>query len=117
LAERGVDAARGIGVAVDRNRLAAITFGALLCAVAVVCAGPITFVALAAPQIARRLIGAPTVQVIPAMVFGAFLLLISDVAAQRLFPGSQLPVGIATLVLGGAYLAWLIAREGRSRIA
>jgi iron complex transport system permease protein len=117
MAEMGDDAARGIGVAVDRNRLAAITFGALLCAVAVVCAGPITFVALAAPQIARRLIGAPTVQVIPAMVFGAFLLLISDVAAQRLFPGSQLPVGIATLVLGGAYLAWLIAREGRSRIA
>lgn len=116
LAEMGDDAARALGVAVDRNRLQALAFGAAACAVAVVCAGPITFVSLAAPQIARRLTGAPTVQVIPAMALGALLLLLSDTVAQKAFPSAQLPVGITTLALGGAYLAWLIAREGRSRI-
>ena len=116
MAEMGDDAARALGVDVERNRLSALVLGALLCAVAVVCAGPITFVALAAPQIARRLTGHPTVRVIPAMAVGAFLLLLSDTVAQKLFPSAQLPVGIVTLAIGGAYLAWLIAREGRSRI-
>lgn len=116
MAEMGDDAARGLGVAVDRNRVAALAFGAALCAVAVLCAGPVTFLALAAPQIARRLSGSPTVRVLPSMVVGAFLLLLSDTVAQRLVPTADLPVGITTLALGGAYLAWLIAREGRSRI-
>ena len=76
----GDDAARALGVTVDGNRLGALGFGAALCAVAVLCAGPITFVALAAPQIARRLTGSPTVQVIPSMAVGALLLLASDTA-------------------------------------
>ena len=50
------------------------------------------------------------------MAVGALLLLASDTVAAELFPPSQLPVGIVTLAIGGAYLAWLIAREGRSRI-
>ena len=116
MSEMGDDAARAMGVDVNRNRLCALGFGAALCAVAVVCAGPITFVALAAPQIARRLTGTPTVRVIPAMAVGALLMLLSDTIAQKLFPSDQLPVGVVTLALGGAYLAWLIAREGRSRV-
>lgn len=116
MAEMGDDAARALGVPVDRNRLCALGFGAVLCAVGVVCAGPITFVSLAAPQVAKRLSRSTTVRVIPAMVTGSLLLLLSDTLAQKVAPTSQMPVGIATLALGGAYLAWLIAREGRSRI-
>jgi iron complex transport system permease protein len=116
MTEMGDDTARALGVAVERNRIAALGFGAALCAVAVLCTGPVTFVALAAPQIARRLTGSPTVQVLPSMAVGALLLLASDTAAQRLVPTADLPVGVMTLALGGAYLAWLIAREGRSRI-
>ncbi len=116
MTEMGDDAARALGVTVERHRLGALGFGAALCAVAVLCAGPVTFVALAAPQIARRLTGSPTVQVVPSMAVGALLLLASDSAAQKLVPTADLPVGIMTLGLGGAYLAWLIAREGRTRI-
>lgn len=116
MAEMGDDAARALGVNVDRNRGCALAFGAILCAIGVVCAGPITFIALAAPQIAKRLSRSPTVRVIPAMVTGSLLLLLSDTLAQKVAPTSQMPVGIVTLALGGAYLAWLIAREGRSRI-
>ncbi|GAB3196094.1 iron chelate uptake ABC transporter family permease subunit [Nocardioides hungaricus] len=116
MTEMGDDAARALGVAVERNRICALGFGAALCAVAVLCAGPVTFVALAAPQIAKRLVASPTVQVIPSMAVGALLLLGSDTLAQRVVPTADLPVGVMTLALGGAYLAWLIAREGRSRI-
>jgi iron complex transport system permease protein len=116
MSEMGDDTARALGVPVDRNRVCALGFGAVLCAVGVVCAGPITFVALAAPQIAKRVTRATTVRVVPAMVTGSLLLLLSDTVAQRIAPTSQMPVGIVTLALGGAYLAWLIAREGRSRI-
>lgn len=116
MSEMGDDAARALGVTVDRTRMAALGFGAALCAVAVLCAGPVTFVSLAAPQIARRLTGSPTVQVIPSMAVGALLLLASDTVAQRLVPTADLPVGVTTLALGGAYLAWLIAREGRTKI-
>ena len=116
MSEMGDDAARALGVPVDRNRLLALAFGAVVCAVGVVCAGPITFVSLAAPQIAQRLSRSTSVRVIPAMVTGSFLLLLSDTLAQKVAPDSQLPVGIVTLGLGGAYLAWLIAREGRNRI-
>ncbi len=116
MSEMGDDAALGLGVAVGRNRVAALGFGAALCAVAVLCAGPVTFVALAAPQIAKRLSRSPTVQVVPAMAVGALLLIASDTIAQKLVPTADLPVGVTTLALGGAYLAWLVAREGRSRI-
>ena len=50
------------------------------------------------------------------MALGALLLLASDTLSQKVFASSQMPVGITTLALGGAYLAWLIAREGRGRI-
>ncbi|MFT4286535.1 FecCD family ABC transporter permease [Nocardioides sp.] len=115
-AELGEDTARALGVSVGRDRMLALLVGAVLCAVAVICAGPITFVSLAAPQIARRLGGSPTVAVIPSMALGALLMVLSDLLAQHVYPDSQLPVGVTTLALGGAYLAWLIAREGRNRI-
>jgi iron complex transport system permease protein len=116
MSELGDDTARGLGVPVARNRMLALLGGALLCAMAVVSVGPITFVSLSAPQIARRLTGSPNVAVVPSMAMGAFLLIGSDLLAQVLFPNTQLPVGVATLALGGAYLAWLIAHDGRSRI-
>jgi len=47
-------------------------------------------------------------------VMGALLLLFSDLAAQRFFGDVNLPVGVATLSVGGAYLAWLIFHENQA---
>jgi iron complex transport system permease protein len=46
---------------------------------------------------------------------GALLLIVSDVAAQRVFAPTQLPVGVVTVCVGGAYFVWLLAREGRKQ--
>jgi iron complex transport system permease protein len=111
--ELGDDTAAALGVDVERSRLALIVVGVGLTSVAVASAGPIAFVALTAPQIARRLTRATGPGVVAAALTGAVLLLASDLLAQRLFPAHALPVGVVTGVLGGLYLMWLLHHEWR----
>ena len=111
--ELGDDTARALGVAVERSRLALVLVAVGLCAVATASAGPIVFVALAAPQIARRLTHATGPGVACAALMGGVLLLGADCASQRLFGDLQLPVGVMTGVCGGIYLTWLLTREWR----
>ncbi|MBM9466940.1 iron chelate uptake ABC transporter family permease subunit [Nakamurella sp. YIM 132084] len=111
--EMGDDVARGVGVAATRTRVWAIALAVVLTGAAVATAGPIAFVALAAPQLARRLTGATGPAVLPAALMGGFLLVVSDIAAQRVFAPTQLPVGIATGVVGGCYLAGLLVVQWR----
>ena len=42
-------------------------------------------------------------------------MLAADIAAQRIVPGTPLPVGVMTGTFGGLYLAWLLTREWRVR--
>lgn len=111
--EMGDDAAAALGVRVERSRGALVVVGVALAASATAAAGPIAFVALAAPQIARRLARSPSLGVGASALMGAALLLASDLLSQHVFPGSNLPVGITTGVLGGCYLIWLLSREWR----
>jgi iron complex transport system permease protein len=113
LMEMGDDTARALGVRVERARLAVLVAGVALTAVATASAGPILFVALAAPQIARRLTRASGPGVGAAALTGSVLLLASDIAAQRIFPSTPLPVGVMTGVVGGLYLIWLLSQEAR----
>jgi iron complex transport system permease protein len=113
--EMGDDAARALGVPVERSRLVLVMVSVTLAAIGTAAAGPISFVALAAPQIARRLAGTASAGPLSAGLAGAVLLMASDLGVQRLFSDIQLPVGIATGVLGGLYLAWLLGHEWRRR--
>ncbi len=113
--EMGDDAARALGVNAERNRLALLVLGVSLTATVTATAGPIGFVALAAPQLARRLTGAAGVSMLPAAAMGATLLVAADFVAQRAFAPTQLPVGIVTVSLGGIYFAWLLLREARRK--
>lgn len=110
----GDDAAKATGTRAEPVRLAVMVIGVALVAVVTAAAGPITFIALAAPQIARRLARTPGVTVAPAAFTGALLLAGADITAQHLLPVT-LPVGVVTVVVGGAYLVWLIIREVRQR--
>jgi iron-siderophore transport system permease protein len=113
--QMGDDAAGALGVRPDRTRLAYLVVGVGLVAVACAAAGPVSFVALAAPQIARRLTASPGVGLIPSAAMGTVLLLVSDVLAQQLFSGSELPVGAVTVSLGGVYLIYLLISQARRR--
>ena len=110
----GDDAASATGVAVGRTRLAAIIIAVCLVSVVTAVAGPIAFVALAAPQITRRLTRSPGIPFVTTGVVGGALLLGSDLIAQHVIP-LTVPVGVVTVVLGGGYLVWLLIHESRRR--
>ncbi|MEU3356442.1 iron chelate uptake ABC transporter family permease subunit [Streptomyces sp. NPDC037389] len=112
--EMGDDSAHALGVPVERTRLVTMGAAVLLTAVATAAAGPISFVALAAPQLARRLTRSPGPNLTASASTGAALLVTADWASQRLFGADQLPVGALTGMLGGCYLLWLLHTERRA---
>ncbi|MFB7227346.1 FecCD family ABC transporter permease [Streptomyces fimicarius] len=112
--ELGDDTASMLGVHVERTKLLLVVLGVAATAAVTAAAGPIVFVALAAPQIARRLTGRGTsVDLAGSALVGALLLLGADIAAQHAIPGVVLPTGAVTVCVGGAYLLVLLVRESR----
>jgi iron complex transport system permease protein len=111
--EMGDDIGRGLGVSTDAVRVRMLLVGVALVAVVTASAGPIAFVALAAPQLAMRLGGTPGVRILPSAALGALLLLASDMVARTVLAPTQLPVRVVTLCVGGAYLVWLLASQGK----
>ncbi|MFD3961213.1 MULTISPECIES: FecCD family ABC transporter permease [Streptomyces] len=112
--ELGDETATTMGVPVERTKLLLVVLGVAATAAVTAAAGPIAFVALAAPQIARRLTGRGTsVDLAGSALVGALLLLGADIAAQHAVPGVVLPTGAVTVCVGGAYLLVLLVRESR----
>lgn len=109
--QMGDDTARGLGVSVDVTRTLLILVGVLLAGAATASAGPIGFVALCAPPIAKRLSATGGIALVPAALVGSGVVLGADLVAQHLLGG--LPVGVATALIGGPYLLFLLSRANR----
>ncbi|MFD7287724.1 FecCD family ABC transporter permease [Streptomyces sp. NPDC059863] len=114
LMEMGDDTAGALGVNIARVRALGLLLGVALAGAAIAVAGPIGFLALAAPQLARRITRAPGAPIGSAMLMGALILATADLLAQRLLSPFQMPVGLVTGALGGLYLLWLLSREKRN---
>jgi iron complex transport system permease protein len=112
LLELGDDLARALGVQVELSRGILIAIAVGLAGLATAAAGPIGFVALVAPQLARRLL-AGHAGLLPAGAIGALLVVASDLLARELFAPTALPVGVVTAFLGAPYLLFLLARANR----
>ncbi|MFJ4716893.1 FecCD family ABC transporter permease [Streptomyces sp. NPDC088785] len=112
--EMGDDAAGALGVRVEATRLVLLGASVVLTAAATAAAGPVSFVALTAPQIARRLTRSPGPNLLASTVLGATLLIVADLVSQRAFGADQLPVGVVTGVVGGVYLLWLLVTERKA---
>lgn len=112
--ESGDDSAITLGTRVGRDRLALLVVGVATSALVTAAAGPIGFIALVSPQLARRLTRSPGVSLLAAAGMGAALLacahLMSLLIAQAYRP---VPVGLITVCLGGLYLIWLLIHESR----
>lgn len=107
----GDDVSRGLGMPVEMTRLSLIVVGCALAAIVVSIAGPIGFVALMVPHIARMIAGplSGTVMLFTG-VLGACFLLASDVVAQHFLPAT-LPVGVVTSAVGAPYFLFLLWRS------
>lgn len=109
--EMGDDTAQALGVSVERHRIWALLLAVAAAAAAVAVAGPIAFIAFAAPQVARRIAPTTGVQLGVSALTGALLLLLADLLASNLDIGLRTPVGLVTSLLGGVYLLSLLARR------
>jgi len=111
--EMGDELARQLGVHVERTRLVAIFLAVLLASLATGSAGPIAFVALAAPQLVRRLARSRTLPVLSSAAMGACLLVVADLISQAMPFRIVVPIGRMTGLVGGIYLIWLLTRARR----
>ncbi|MEV4489484.1 iron ABC transporter permease [Micromonospora coxensis] len=110
------DTARGVGLRPVARRIGLAATGVVLAATVTAQVGAVDFVALVAPQLARRLVRAERPPLVCAALLGALLLVLADLAGRRLLAPTQLPAGVLTAAIGGPYLMFLLVR-GRRRSA
>ena len=110
LIEMGDDLAQQLGVNVQLTRLTTTFYAVVLASLATAAVGPIAFIALAAPQLARRLMGAKGIVVFASALMGALLLMMADLIGQLVPLQVTLPIGLMTAFIGGLYLLWMIGR-------
>jgi iron complex transport system permease protein len=110
----GDDSAKTLGVNVERRRLIVMLVVTLVAASVVSFTGIIGFVGLVAPHIVRTILGSDNRFLLPAAaLFGAVLLMASDIVARTIVAPSMLPVGVVTACLGGPLFMFLILRSSR----
>ena len=111
--ELGPDVARALGVGRGAVQAALLGVGVLLASVTTAAAGPIGFVALVGPHLARLACGAPRPPLTASAMIGALLVVGSDLLARTAVPPVQLPVGAVTALVGAPFLLWLLVRGRR----
>ncbi|WP_110078822.1 FecCD family ABC transporter permease [Actinokineospora spheciospongiae] len=109
----GEAVAHTLGVNVAGVRAGALVLITVLAGAATAVAGPILFVGLIVPHLARRVAGGSVPWlVVFAAVLGPVLLLVSDIGSRVLLPVGEVPVAIVTAFLGGPVLIWAVRRYG-----
>nr|WP_246422512.1 iron ABC transporter permease [Nocardiopsis mwathae] len=110
----GDEMATGIGLSADRFRALVFVLTSLATGVLVAVSGPIGFVGLMMPHIARLLVGSDHRRVLPvATLLGAVFLVLADLAARTLASPEEIPVGILTSLCGAPFFLWLMRRDAR----
>lgn len=107
----GDDIAGTTGVSVTRTRVAATVLSVVIAAATTAVAGPLTFIALIAPQIAKRLARRDSASLLLTGLTGALLLVVADYAAEWL----SIATGLLTICVGGAFFVYILIREGLTR--
>ena len=111
----GDDEARSVGVHLGPLRLQVLCISGLLTAISVAIAGPIAFIGLVAPHMARLLVGGRHVLLLPGAIgCGVLLLVGADVLRQGIdLGGGRMPVGVLTTIGGGVVFLMLLRMELR----
>jgi iron complex transport system permease protein len=108
----GDDVARGLGQRVALGRGVTALGVVVLCGAATAVAGPIGFVGLVVPHVARALVGGDYRWVLPLSgLIGASLLVGADVVGRLVLPPSEVQAGVMTAVLGAPVFVWLVRRR------
>jgi iron complex transport system permease protein len=108
ISQLGAATASSLGVRLGAVRITVVVAAVLLTAVTCAFVGPISFVALCAPAIARTLLGRGAIGLGTSAIVGAALLTAADLVAQFAIPGLQVPVGVVTGAIGALFLLFLL---------
>ena len=109
----GDQVAQTLGGHTVRTRVIVLATVTVLAGAATTVAGPIAFLGLMVPHLARRLArGSIPWLMAYTLLLGPVLLLLSDVLARVLLPTGEVPVAVVTAVLGGPVLIWVVRRYG-----
>ena len=107
----GENKAATLGVSVNKTQILVLVLAVALSTTAVAICGPIAFLGLVAPHLARKLVGGRHRTLLPAaMLIGSLLLQISDILARVIDPPTELPAGILTAIIGAPYFFYLLMR-------
>ena len=107
----GENKASTLGVTVNKVQISVLVLAGALSTTAVAICGPIAFLGLVAPHLARRLVGGRHRTLLPAaLIIGALLLQLSDILARVIDPPTELPAGILTAIIGAPYFFYLLMR-------
>ncbi len=108
----GDDVARGLGARVGLIRAATAVSVVLLCGAATAAAGPVGFVGLTIPHVARALVGTDYRRILPtSMLLGPILLLGADVVGRVIARPAEVQVAIVTALLGAPVFVVLVRRH------
>ncbi|MEO1630785.1 MAG: iron ABC transporter permease [Bacteroidota bacterium] len=111
----GEDAARALGVPIERIKWGLIVWSALVTGMLVAAAGVVGFVGLIVPHAVRFVTGVSHRRVVPiAFLVGGPFLVLADLAARTVLPYKELPVGVLTALCGVPFFLWLLRRAGPS---
>lgn len=109
----GEETAESLGVPVARLRVATFVAASFATALVVSIAGVIGFIGLMIPHVARPLARPLHGRLaVACALFGAVLLLASDLAARTLLPPQELPVGVVTSSIGALFVVFMLLRQG-----
>ena len=111
----GETMARAFGLDVTRFVAVAVLAGSVVVAAAVAFGGLVAFVGLAAPHIARWLVGPLHRALLPASALvGAIVVTLADAIARAALPPAEIPLGLVTAVAGGPFFILLLSRRLRA---
>lgn len=111
----GEDTSRSLGVHIDVARLATLLLAALLTATSTLLVGPLSFVGLMAPHIARSLgVCRARHQLLAAAAIGALLMVLAQWSGNLLMFPNEMPAGLMAALIGGPYLLWSLLKRRRA---
>lgn len=104
----GAEISGGLGQSPVLWRTISVVLVVLLAGSAVALAGPVGFVGLVMPHVARLLVGADYRWILPySVVGGALLVVIADMLGRSLFASQDFPVGVTLALIGAPFFLWL----------
>lgn len=110
--------AKNMGVNIRALRILLILLSSCLSACVVAYAGPISFVGIAVPQLAKNLLGTnkPIIMIPACFLGGSMFCLLCDLVARTLFAPTELSISTVTAVFGAPVVLWVMAGRRKERI-